>query len=207
MNKSECVKIFGDSKIFEGWNESEILNAIRETFLSDPQRMTKLLRPEFKRPESMIALQQQWKNGVWSFGFCFYIAEATKLILLSACPNQKVNLKIVTSTKKLLVSLPPSLKRHNVLFFKDVCLDPEFNAPRLQREYPNARGSRFRWLPSAPALLILAWVAQQCEQTKNCPRIAMKALKLALAEVARRWKPGSKYKSELKDEVRSLARL
>lgn len=207
MQKSECIRIFGDSKLFDGWRETEILDAIRKTFLSDQQRMTKLLRPEFKRPKSMMALTEQWDSGVWSFGYCFYIAEATKLVLLSACPNREVNLKIVNSKKKLLVSLPASLKRHYVLFLGDICMDPEFNAPMPQGKYIGVRGSRFRWLPSVPALLILAWVAQYCEQFQNSPRIYLKSLQPAFANIARRWKPSSKYKSKLKDELRLLAGL
>jgi hypothetical protein len=58
------------------------------------------------------------------------------------------------------------------------------------------------------ALVILAWVAQQhCESTRNVPQIALEKLKSALAAVARRWKPNSKYKAELKNEVRLFAGL
>jgi hypothetical protein len=207
MTKEDCVKLFGGPSLFGGWTEAEVFGAIRDTFLADPGKMTMALRPEFKEPKSLAALKRRWAAGSWSFGYCYYIAEAARLIFLSAYPAREFKLRIVKSKKKLGALLPPALKKHFVLFYEDRYFDPELGCAVEQRKYgSNVKGSRFLPQLSVSALLLLAWTVDHYEQTLGPARISLLRLRPALSEVARRWRPGGP-KAKLKDEVRRIAGL
>ena len=206
MTKTECVKFFGGTGLFEGWTEAEVFDAIRETFLSDRAKMTMILRREFKEASLLPTLERHWVAGLWSFGYCFYIAEAAKLMFLSAYPAREFKLRIVKSKKKLGAPLPPELKKHFVLFYGDVCFDPELPCAMPQKDYTGAKGARFRLPPSVNALLLLAWTVDRYERTQGPARIPLARLRPALIEVAKGWTAGG-AKAKLKDEVRQLAGL
>ena len=125
ISMDQCKEWFGKPGLFKGWNEAEIFKAIRSTFRKHPKEMQLILRREFREPNALAILQRHWGNGIWSFGYCFYIAEAAKLMFLSARPGVEFQLKDVSSKKKLDIPLPPELKKHYALFYDDFCFDPE----------------------------------------------------------------------------------
>lgn len=205
MTKADRERLLRGSRLFEGWSVTDVFGAIRGTFLADRNKMTAILAPAFK--DQMHKLQRKWDNGVWSFGYCFYIAEVAELMFLSACPAQDFKLKSVGSGKKLRTRVPSELKKHYVLFFGERCFDPERGPEEPQRAFRNVKGERFPpQHPTINATLLLAWVAQHCETTQHPARISLAALRPALSELSRRWKQGG-TKSALKDQVRVLAGL
>jgi hypothetical protein len=206
MTKQDRERLFGDPSLFGGWTEADVLTAIRRTFVSKGSKITMILRPEFRRPKVMPALEKRWAAGVWSFGYCFYVAEAAQLMFRSAFPGKEFRLKSFKSKKKVGGRLPPALKKHYTLFYEDLCFDPEVGSAVPQSEYAGGRGERFRLPPSVNALLLLAWTAEDSAKLKMAPGISLARLQPALSEVARGWTPDGP-KARLKDEVRHLAGL
>ncbi|MGH7973139.1 MAG: hypothetical protein ACREIC_30845 [Limisphaerales bacterium] len=206
MTKQDRERLFGDPSLFGGWTEADILSAIRRTFFSRGSKTTMILRPEFKSPKVLPALKKRWAAGIWSFGYCFYIAEAAQLMFRSAFPGKNFGLKSFKSKKKVGGRLPPELKKHYTLFYKDLCFDPEAGAAVPQNEYPGGKGERFRLPPSMNALLLLAWIAQDSDKINTPARTSLARLQPALSEIASRWTTGGP-KAKLKEEVRRLAGL
>ena len=205
MNKHELERIFSRDTVFTGWTVQNIFDAVKRVFSPDPARQEDILNRTIHK--SLAKLREHWKQGRWSVGFCYYVAEVVRLMMIGALPDQTVQLKQLRKNTK--EALPGKHGKHFVLFHRGGCFDPEKYAAVPQSQYAcEVEGSRFAWGkgPSINAMVLLARVVQEAERNSFSPRITLAQLQPMLIAVAKTWEPGGP-KQALKNEVRRLAGL
>ena len=180
---------FRDSGLFCGWTVVEVLNGLEEFFTvnqrSNPKRLLLILRPRFRRDDLLLQLRRYWGNGHWSLGYCYYIAELAKIILINACKEKQFVVKSIEEKKAKLNGLQgqDDLKKHFVLHYDGVCFDPERGFAVGQN--PSTKKASFRSHPSINAMLLLAYFVEHL--ANKHPEVSLAKLKPVLLARLKFW--------------------
>jgi hypothetical protein len=200
MKRIEAEPLFRESSLFKGWTSKQTFSVIKDAFKADSAKMTLLLDRGFDRHKKMLT--KKWNEGIWSYGYCYYVAEVAYLMFLSSTPTQSVCLFQITGKKaasKKGATLKKKLNKHFVLCRSGLIFDPErgYNLPST--DYPCTKRSRFQsYYPSVNAVLLLIWIIEHYEKRHRKKKLT-RAIRPILKKVAD-WKHGGQ-KENLKKLV------
>jgi len=187
MTKKEAEPLFRKNQLFRGWTPEQIFAAIKSAFQADPQKLTQLLDRGFDGWDEKI-LQEKWKTGFWSYGYCYYVAEVAHVMFLGSGIEEPFQLLRYINEQKT-DGLEDRLDKHFVLRHNDKIFDPEQGPNCSVEEYQGFQPVQFQpQHPSINAVLLLIWVVENHEKYKSNKTLT-ETIRPILREVAD-WKPG-----------------
>lgn len=213
MTNTERQQLFQGSRLFSGWSIKEVFEAIHATFVANQRlgvnnRLLAVLHPDSKN--SLPSLERDWRAGHWSMGYCYYIAEVAKLMLMSAEPSIHFRLCEVNGKKPKRgrgTKSTHKLKKHFALRYDGLFFDPQRGPAHPGTKYTKIKPSRF--LPQHPSInaaVLLTYVIEHLEKTRKAPRVTLTQFRPVLVRLANQYK-GRGQKVALKNIVRSWAGL